>query len=89
MKIHSYFIVSVLGLAMLNSCTDLAETPYTFVSPDTFYQNEKQLDEALMTEYSALPEIGKISCVWKVAQNLHNHRVALKITTRTLMIGIM
>ena len=57
MKIHSYFIVSVLGLAMLNSCTDLAETPYTFVSPDTFYQNEKQLDEALMTEYSAFRNV--------------------------------
>ena len=57
MKIHSYFIVSALGLAMLNSCTDLAETPYTFVSPDTFYQNEKQLDEALMTEYSAFRNV--------------------------------
>ena len=53
MKLYQYIAAGLLSLALLNSCTDLEETPYTFVDPSTYYQNEDQLFSALNTVYNS------------------------------------
>ncbi len=37
----------------ITSCTDLEETPYTFMDPSLYYQTEEQLQSALTTVYSS------------------------------------
>ena len=53
MKLYQYIATGLIGAAMLASCTDLEETPYTFVDPSTYYQNEDQLFSALNTVYNS------------------------------------
>ncbi len=50
--IAKYIAVGLFGV-ITAGCTDLQETPYTFVAPNTFYQNQDQLDEALSSVYAA------------------------------------
>ena len=57
MKLYKYIAVGLLGATLLGSCTDLDETPYTFVDPSTYYQNEEQLFSALNTVYNAYRSI--------------------------------
>ncbi|MBB4045787.1 hypothetical protein GGR06_003609 [Bacteroides reticulotermitis] len=48
------YILSGLALCILfifNSCTDLTETPYTFIDPGSFYKNEEQLNAGLTNVY--------------------------------------
>lgn len=53
---HTNFIkhISTLFFVLIffGSCTDLQEHPYTFIDPDEFYQNENQLDKALISVYA-------------------------------------
>ncbi len=53
MKLYHYIAAGLLGAAMLSSCTDLKETPYTFIDPESYYQNEKELNAALNTVYNS------------------------------------
>lgn len=50
--IAKYIAAALLGV-MTAGCTDLQESPYTFVAPNTFYQNQNQPDEALSSVYAA------------------------------------
>jgi hypothetical protein len=52
MKLYKYLIAGVIGTIAISSCTNLDETPYTFVDPSSFYKNEEQLDEALLGVYN-------------------------------------
>lgn len=51
-KIYRCVTTILLALTLLCSCTDLQEKPYTFIDPDSFYQNETQLSEALNSVYT-------------------------------------
>ena len=57
MKLYQYIAAGLLGAAMLGSCTDLTEKPYTFVDPSSYYQNEDQLNSALNTVYNSFRSI--------------------------------
>ena len=46
-------ILTVSGSTMVSSCTDLEETPYTFMDPSQYYKTETELQSALTTVYSA------------------------------------
>lgn len=52
MKINKYLVSALMGGLLICSCTDLEEQPYTFVAPTTFYANESQLDQSLMSVYN-------------------------------------
>ncbi|MDR3219322.1 MAG: RagB/SusD family nutrient uptake outer membrane protein [Dysgonamonadaceae bacterium] len=47
------YILGSLSILLLVQCTDLEETPYTFLSPSIFYQTEEQLSQSLNGVYSA------------------------------------
>lgn len=52
------YILAVISVVLLMcSCTDLEETPYTFVAPTTFYKDGEQLDEALMSVYNGFRDM--------------------------------
>lgn len=51
MKLNKQIIKAGLAIMVMSSCTDLEEQPFTFVAPTTFYANEAQLDESLMSVY--------------------------------------
>lgn len=51
-KILKFVSGILLVLASLSSCTDLQETPYTFIDPSSFYTNGAQLNEGLSSVYS-------------------------------------
>jgi len=53
MKTHKILSAALACTLAFTGCTDLDETPYTFVAPSSFYQNEAQLDEALNSVYNA------------------------------------
>lgn len=57
MKFYQYIITGVFGAAMLSSCTDLTEHPYTFVDPSSYYENEDQLNSALNTVYNSMRSV--------------------------------
>lgn len=64
------FITSVIF-----SCTDLNETPYTFIDPSSFYKNETQLEEALNSVYTQFRNVCgsydyymKLECYTDMAQ---------------------
>lgn len=57
MKLYHYIAAGLLGTALLSSCTDLTEKPYTFVDPSTYYQNEKELNSALNTVYNSFRSV--------------------------------
>ena len=57
MKLYQYIAAGLFGIAVLGSCTDLTEKPYTFVDPSTYYQNEEQLNSALTTVYNSFRSI--------------------------------
>lgn len=50
-NLKHYIFAGLLATAVLGSCTDLDENPYTFVSPDQFYKNETQVEDALNGVY--------------------------------------
>lgn len=53
MKLYKYIASVLLGAAMLNSCTDLEEHPYTFIDPASYYQTEEEMFSALNTVYNS------------------------------------
>ena len=57
MKLYQYIATGLLGAALLSSCTDLDEKPYTFIDPGSYYQNEEQLYSALNTVYNSFRTI--------------------------------
>jgi starch-binding outer membrane protein, SusD/RagB family len=51
-KLYKYLFAVLIGLIAFCSCTDLKEQPYTFIDPDSFYQNESQLNQGLNSVYT-------------------------------------
>ena len=45
--------VLAIFVSMFAGCTDLTETPYTFIDPGSYYKTEEQLNTALTGVYAA------------------------------------
>ena len=52
-KKYATFGVVALAAAMYTGCTDLDENPYTFISPDAFYNSSSDINAALNNTYRA------------------------------------
>lgn len=44
--------VLAILVSMFAGCTDLTETPYTFIDPGSYYKTEEQLNTALTGVYA-------------------------------------
>ena len=53
MKLYKYIVAGLFGAVLLSSCTDLEEHPYTFLDPNSYYNNEDQLNSALNSVYTS------------------------------------
>ncbi len=51
-KFSKYLFAVLVALMSFSSCTDLQEQPFTFIDPNSFYQNEAQLNQALASVYT-------------------------------------
>ena len=52
-KKYATFGAVALAAAMYTGCTDLDENPYTFISPDAFYNSSSDINAALNNTYRA------------------------------------
>lgn len=52
LKIFKNICLALITLVTFSNCTDLQESPYTFIDPSGFYKNETQLSEALNSVYA-------------------------------------
>ena len=52
----AFFTATTSGL-MMTSCTDLEETPYTFMDPNSYYTNEAEVETALAATYNRFRRI--------------------------------
>lgn len=50
-------LTATFGGMTLTSCTDLEETPYTFIDPNSYYTNEAEVETALVATYNRFRRI--------------------------------
>lgn len=73
-RFKKYTAMAMMGLAAVvySGCTDLDESPYTFIDPDSFYTSETDIDAALNNTYRAFRDM---------ATSRRNYVAALEILT--------
>ncbi len=72
LKKFTAFAAVVLVAVMYSSCTDLDETPYTFIDPDSYYKTTDDLDAALNNAYRDFRDM---------AGSRRNYVAKLEVTT--------
>lgn len=60
-------LILVMTLPIFNSCTNLDESPYTFIDPGNFYKTEEQLNAALVGVYA---QFRSFSSNWELIYQL-------------------
>ena len=50
-------LTATFGGMTLTSCTDLEETPYTFIDPNSYYTTEAEVETALIATYNRFRRI--------------------------------
>lgn len=52
MYVKSKLLALLILLISFSNCSDLTETPYTFINPGNYYNNKEELESALTSVYS-------------------------------------